>query len=101
MMLIAFDISHTQHTKRHSASEKTYSNFTKTFYFSNAPIRIRVLCNDCIISELIKPYQKYPNQKQIATKQDFKEQIYISIIEFHSTQKDQFHHPPKEIPTLW
>ena len=22
-------------------------------------------------------------------------------IEFHSTQKDQFHHPLKEIPTLW
>ena len=98
MMLIAFDISHTQHTKRHSATEKTYSIFTKTFYFSNAPICIRVLCNDCIRSQLNEPY---PNQKQIATKQDFKEQIYISIIEFHSTQKDQFHQPPKEIPILW
>ena len=38
MMLIAFDISHTQHTKGHSRSEKTYSNFTRNFYFPNAPI---------------------------------------------------------------
>ena len=38
MMFIAFDISHTQHTKGHSGSEKTYSNFTQNFYFSNAPI---------------------------------------------------------------
>ena len=42
MMLIVFDISHTQHTKRHSGSEKTYSNFTQNFYFPNAPIWIKV-----------------------------------------------------------
>ena len=71
MMLIAFNISHTQHTKGHSGSEKTYSNFTQNFYFPIAPIWIKVLCNDCIICQLNKPY---PNQKQIATKQDFKEQ---------------------------
>ena len=38
MILIAFNISHTQNTKGHSGSEKTYSNFTQNFYFSNAPI---------------------------------------------------------------
>ena len=65
MILIAFNISHTQLTKGHSGSEKTYSNFTKKFYFPNAPICIKVLCNDCIICQLNKPY---PNQKQIAQK---------------------------------
>ena len=33
MILIAFNISHTQNTKGHSGSEKTYSNFTKSFFF--------------------------------------------------------------------
>ena len=33
MILIAFNISHTQNTKRHSGSEKTYSNFTRNFLF--------------------------------------------------------------------
>ena len=71
MMLIAFNISYTQNTKRHSGSEKTYSNFTQNFYFPNTPIWIKVLCNDCIKCQLNKPY---PNQKQIAQKQDFKGQ---------------------------
>ena len=71
MMLIAFDISHTQNTKGHSGSKKTYSNLTQNFYFPNAPIWIKVLCNDCIICQLNK---SYPNQKQTATKQDFKGQ---------------------------
>ena len=70
-MLIAFNISHTQNTKGHSGSGKIYSNFTQIFYFPNAPIWIKVLCNDCIICQLNKPY---PNQKQIAPKQDFKGQ---------------------------
>ena len=91
MILLAFNISHTQNTKGHSGSEKTYSNFTQSFYFPNAPIWIKVLCNDCIICQLNKPY---PNQKQIAQKQDFKGQS--STIEFNSTQKDHFHHPLKE-----
>ena len=52
MMLIAFNISHAQHTKGHSGSEKTYSNFTQNFYFANAPIWIIVLCNDCIKCQL-------------------------------------------------
>ena len=34
MMLIAFNISHTQHTKGHSGSEKTYSNFTQKIFTS-------------------------------------------------------------------
>ena len=68
MILIDFNISHTQTTKGHSGSEKTYSNFTQNFYFPNAPIWIKVLCNDCIICQLNKPY---PNQKQIAQKQEF------------------------------
>ena len=71
MILIACNISHTQNTKGHSGSEKTYSNFTQNFYFPNAPICIKVLCIDFIICHLSKPY---PNQKQIAQKQDFKGQ---------------------------
>ena len=98
MMLIAFNISHTQNTKGLSGFEKTYSNFTQSFYFPNAPIWIKVLCNDCIICQLNKPY---PNQKQLAQKQDFKDKVYILIIAFHSTQKDQSHYLSKETPTLW
>ena len=73
-MLIAFHTSQSLHTKRHSGAEKTYSNFTQIF-FLNAPIEImwiKVLCNDCIKCQLNKPY---PNQKQIAEKQDFKAQV--------------------------
>ena len=96
MILIAFNISHTQNTKGHSGSEN--SNLTQIFYFPNAPIWIKVLCNDCMICQLNK---LYPNQKQIAQKQDFKGQsLYFNPV-FHSIQKDQFHHPLKETPTLW
>ena len=70
MILIAFNISQTQKTKGHSGSEKAYSYFTRIF-FPNAPIWIKVLCDDCVICQLNKPY---PNQKQIAKKQDFKGQ---------------------------
>ena len=100
MILIAFNISHTQNTKGHSGSEKAYSNFTQNFYFPNAPIWIKVLCNDCIVCQLNKPY---PNQKQIAQKQDLylKDKVYILTIAFHLIQKDPFHHPQKETPTLW
>ena len=68
-MLIAFNISHTLNTKGHSGSEKLYSNFIQNFYFPNGLIWIKVLCNDCLICQLNKPYA---NQKQIAEKQDFK-----------------------------
>ena len=70
-MLIAFNTSHTLNTKGHSVSKKTYSNFIQNFYFPNAPIWIKVLCNDFILCHSNKPY---PNQKQIAEKQDFKGQ---------------------------
>ena len=69
-MLIAFHTSHSLHTKGHSGAEKTYSNFIQ-FFFPNAPIWIKVLCNDFITCQLNKPCR---NQKQIAEKQDFKEQ---------------------------
>ena len=65
MMLIAFTTSHTLKTKGHSDSEKTYSNFIRKFSFPNAPIWIKVVCNDCILCQSNKPY---PNQKQIAEK---------------------------------
>ena len=71
MMLIAFNRSHTLNTNGHSGSGKTYSNFSQNFHFPNATIWVRVICNDCIICQLKKPY---PNQKQIAEKQDFKGQ---------------------------
>ena len=98
MMLIAFNISHTQNTKGHSGSEKTYSNFTQNDYFPNAPFWIKVLCNDCLICQLNKPY---PNKKKLHQNKTLKDKVYISIIEIHLTQKDQFHHPPKEILILW
>ena len=46
-------------------------NLYKFFYFLNAPIWIKVLCNECITCQLNKPY---PNQNQIAEKQYFKGQ---------------------------
>ena len=70
-MLVAFKTSDTLHTKGHSGSEKTYSNFILNFYFPNAQIWIKVLCNFCIICQINKDY---PNQKQIIEKQDFKRQ---------------------------
>ena len=71
MILIAIHTSHTLNSKGHFGSDKTYSNFIQSFYFPNAPIWIKVLCNDCITCQLNK---HYPNQKQIAAKQDFKGQ---------------------------
>ena len=71
MILIAFNISHTQNTKGHSGSEKNILDFTQNFFLPNAPIWIKVLCKDCITCQLNKPY---PNQKQISQKQDFKGQ---------------------------
>ena len=70
-MLIAFHTSHSLHTKGHSGAEKRYSNFIQSCYFPNAPIWIKVFCNDCMTFQLNKPYQ---NQEQIAEKQDFKGQ---------------------------
>ena len=72
MMLIAFQTSHTLHTIGHSGSEKNFIlKFHSQFFFSNAPFLIKVLCNDYIICHLDKPY---PDQKEIAEKQDFKGQ---------------------------
>ena len=93
-MLIVFHTSPSLHTKGHSGSEKkTYYIFIQNFYFSIEPIWIKILCNDCITCQLNKTF---PNQKQIAEKQDFKGQNYTSITEFHFMQKDQYHHPQKE-----
>ena len=55
MMLIAVNTSYTRLTKGHSGAEKTYSYFIQKIYFLNAPIWIKVLCNDCIICQLNKP----------------------------------------------
>ena len=70
-MLIAFNTSHTLISKGHSGSEKTYSSFIQNFDFPNAPVWIKLLCNDCIKCQLNKTY---PNQNEIAEKQDFKGQ---------------------------
>ena len=76
MMLLAFNTSHTLHSKGHSGSEKTFSNLIQNLYFPNAPIWIKVIWNDCITCQLNKTY---PNQKQIAEKQDFKgESLYFN-----------------------
>ena len=84
MVLIAFYTSHSLQTKGHSGAEKIYSSFTQNFYFPNAPIWIKVLCNDCITCQLNKPY---PNHKQIAEKQDFKAQsLYFNHSIFFDTK---------------
>ena len=59
---------------------------------------IKVLCNDCIVCQLNKPY---PNQKQIAQKQDFKGQSLYFNHRISLILKDQFHPHQKETPTLW
>ena len=41
--------------------------------------------------------QTLPKSKTYCRKKDFKEKVYISIIEFHLTQKNQNDHPQKEI----
>ena len=51
--------------------KKSYSKFIQNFYFRNAPIWTKVLCNDCITCQLNKPN---PQKKQIAEEQDFKGQ---------------------------
>ena len=71
MILIAFHTSHSLHTKGHSGAEKKHIQNLHNFFFPNAPIWIKVLCNECITYQLSKPY---PNQKQIAENQDFKAQ---------------------------
>ena len=99
MILIAFNISHTQNIKGHSGSEKTYSNFIQNFYFPNAPIWIKVLCNDCIVCQLNKPY---PNQKTNSTKNKIlKDKVSTLIIVSHLIPKDQFHPHQKENSYIW
>ena len=93
IMLIAFHTSHSLHTKGRSGSEKSYSNFLQIFYFPNAPIWNKILCNDCIPCQLNKPY---PNQKQIAEKQDFKAQNFYFNRRISFDTKDQYNHPQKE-----
>ena len=68
-----FTLNDIQDQKRHILT------FSKIF---NAPIRVEVLCNDCIICQLNKPY---PNQKQIAEKQNFKGQ---SLYFYHRVSFD-------------
>ena len=53
---MAFHISHSLNTRGHIGSEKTYSNFTQYFQLPNAPIWIKVLCNDCSTYQLSKPF---------------------------------------------
>ena len=48
LVLIVFLTSHSLHTKGHAGSEKKNLNFTLNFYFQNAPIWIKILCNDFI-----------------------------------------------------
>ena len=51
---------------------KTFSNFTQNFFFlPNAPIWIKISCNDCIKCQLNK---HFPHLKQKAEKQAFKGQ---------------------------
>ena len=57
-----FHISHSINTKGHAVSDKTFSNFIQNVYFPNAPIWIKVLCNNCITCRLNKSYL---HQKQI------------------------------------
>ena len=62
---------HLKYKRTFRIRKNIFKFYKKNFYFTNAPIWIKVLCNDCIICQLNKPY---PNQKHIAEKQDFKGQ---------------------------
>ena len=73
MIILEFLISHSLNTKGHAGTEKTYSHSIQNFHFANAPIWIKVLCNDCITCQLNKPY---PHEKQLAEKQYFKGQRF-------------------------
>ena len=68
----SFLIFHTHKILKDTLDQKKHIQILyKIFTSQNAPIWIKVLCNDCIVCQLNKPY---PNQKQIAQKQDFKGQ---------------------------
>ena len=56
LVLIAFHTSHSLNPKGQAGSEKKYSNYFQNFCFPSAPIRIKVLRNDCITCQLNKPY---------------------------------------------
>ena len=72
MILIVFHILHILNTGAENLNHSLY----KLFYFPKAPDWVKVLCNDCIIRQLSKPY---PHQEQIAEKQVFKGQtLYLS-----------------------
>ena len=99
MSTFKYDFNRIQHFP-HLKNKKTFRIrkkhvliLYKIFYFPNATIWIRVICNDCIICQLNKPY---PNQKQNAEKKNLKDKVFNLITEYHLTQKDQFHHPQKE-----
>ena len=94
MILKAFHISHSLNTKGDAGSEKTYSSFIQIFYSPNTPVRIKNVCNDYITCQLNKPY---PNQQQLAEKQDFKGETYISTTRYHLIQKALFRPLQKEI----
>ena len=89
MILIAFNISHTQNIKGHSGSEKTYSNFIQNFYFPNAPIWIKYYAMTAIVCQLNKTL---PKSKTNSTKNKIlKDKVCTLIIVSHLILKDQFH----------
>ena len=87
LMLIPFLISLSLNTKGHVGSERTYSNFSQNFYFPNAPIWTKVLCNDCTTCQLIKPF---PHETQATGKQDFKGQILCFNYKFSFGTKSPY-----------
>ena len=66
-MLIAFHNSHSLHTEGQFGAEKRYSNFIQNVYFPNAPIWIKVLCNDCTTCHL-NNHTQIKNQSQKKTR---------------------------------
>ena len=72
MILLAFNISLSLNKNiGNIGSEKTYSNFFQNFFFPNASISIKVLCNKCITNQLNKTYL---HQNHLAEKQEFRGQ---------------------------
>ena len=73
MILIAFNISHTQNIKGTLWIRENIFKFhtKKKLLFSKCTNWIKVLCNDCIVCQLNKTLSK---SKTIAQKQDFKGQ---------------------------
>ena len=94
MMLIAFHTSHTLHTKGHSGSEKKHTQISfKISIFQVPKFGLKYYARIALNVNKINPI---PTKNKLQKNKVLKDKVYISITDFHSIQKDQYHHPQKE-----